>query len=113
MIETITNRPTTTRQEAIKKVEKLLTILRRKGLNISAAYLYGSHAYGIPHPDSDIDVAIISPDLSGDNLDDWCFLNQIAADIDVRMEVVGFRPERFRREHPLAWEVASKGIQIV
>jgi predicted nucleotidyltransferase len=102
-----------TSKETLTKVKKLLTTLRGNGVHITAAYLYGSHAYGIPHPDSDIDIAIISPDLSGDNLEDWCFLNQIAADIDVRMEVVGFRPERFRREHPLAWEVASKGLQII
>lgn len=99
--------------ETIVKVQELLAILRSKGITVTAAYLYGSHAYGIPHPDSDIDVAIVSAGLSGDNLDDWCFLNQIAADIDVRMEVIGFRPERFRHEHPLAWEVASKGIQLI
>ena len=104
---------TETRVEVIEKVQRLLEVLRAEGLNTTAAYIYGSQAVGTPHRDSDIDVAIVSPDLSGDHLEDWCRLNRLATQIDVRMEVIGFRPEQFRDEHPLVWEVQTKGVRLV
>ncbi|MBI4330321.1 MAG: nucleotidyltransferase domain-containing protein [Chloroflexi bacterium] len=103
---------TETIEDMIEKVQKLLSALRSEGLNIMAAYLYGSQAVKMSHGDSDIDVAIVSPDLSGDHLEDWCRLNRVATRIDVRMEVIGFRPEQFRDEHPLAWEVKTQGVRL-
>jgi hypothetical protein len=103
---------TGTREGVIEKVEELLSVLRTEGLTITMAYLYGSQTAETSHRDSDIDVAIISPDLSGDRLEDWCRLNRVATCIDVRMEVIGFRPEQFRDEHPLAWEVKTNGVRL-
>ena len=103
---------TKTRVEVIEKVERLLEVLRAEGVDATAAYIYGSQAVGTSHRDSDIDVAIVSPGLSGDRLEDWCRLNRLATQIDVRMEVIGFRPEQFRDEHPLAWEVRTKGVRL-
>lgn len=97
----------------IGKVRKLLDLLGSEGLSITAAYLYGSWAAGTSHRDSDIDVAVVSNDLSGDRLDDWCRLNKVANRIDVRMEVIGFYSEGFRDEDPLAWEIKTKGIRLI
>jgi predicted nucleotidyltransferase len=102
-----------TQDEVIKKVLKLLKVLDSEGLNITAAYLYGSQASGTSYEDSDIDVAVVSDNLSGDRLEDWCRLNRVATRVDVRMEVIGFRPEQFRDESPLAWEVKSKGLKLL
>ncbi len=102
-----------TREEVIKKVRRLLELLNSEGLDITAAYLYGSYAAGTAHEDSDIDVAIVSADLLGDRLENWCRLKKVACQIDVGMEVIGFRPERFRDEDPLAWEVKTKGIRLL
>jgi predicted nucleotidyltransferase len=100
------------RERVIAQVQDLLRVLRAQNLTISAAYLYGSHAAGTAGPDSDIDVAVISPDLTGDRLQDWMRLTVTATSIDPRFEVVGFRPEQFRDEHPLAWEVKTRGILL-
>ena len=100
------------RKVVVDKVQALLENLESQGLAIEAAFLYGSQAAGVPDRDSDIDVAIVSSDLSGDRLDDWMRLNSVASRIDVRMEVIGFRPEQFRDENPLAWEVKTKGIKV-
>ncbi len=99
-------------KQIIEKVHALLDALRSEGLTIPSAYLYGSYASKTALPDSDIDVAIISPDLSGDRLQDWLRLMLIAVRLDTRFEVIGFRPEQFRDEHPLAWEIKQKGILI-
>ncbi len=104
---------TETREAVIKKVQKLLDLLESEDISITAAYLYGSWAAGAPHRDSDIDVAVVSTDLSGDRLDDWCRLNKVASRIDVRMEVIGFCPEGFRDEDPLAWEIKTKGLRLI
>lgn len=94
------------------QVDELLRTLRAQNLQITATYLYGSYATGTAGPDSDIDVAVISPDLTGDRLQDWMRLNYVATAIDARFEVIGFRPEQFRDEHPLAWEVKTRGILV-
>jgi len=100
------------RKDLAESLQRLLNILRSEGgLTIREAYLYGSRASRDASKDSDIDVAIISPDLTGDQVQDWYRLNKLAKEVDVRMEVVGFRPEQFRDEHPLAWEV-RKGIKV-
>ena len=101
------------REAIIKKVRTLLKALRDARIDIEAAYLYGSYAAGGAGPDSDIDVAIVSQDLSGDRVEDWMTLNRMSRRIDVRMEVIGFRPEQFREENPLAWEVRTRGLQLV
>ena len=101
-----------TREHVIEKVREFLVALQAEDFTITTAYLYGSHAAETAHKDSDIDVAIVSPDLSGDRLEDWCQLNRVATRIDVRMEVIGFRPEQFRDEHPLAWEVKTQGVRL-
>ena len=50
--------------------------------------------------------------VTGDRLKDWCRLNRAASQLDARMEVIGFRPEQFRDEHPLVWEVKTHGIKL-
>ena len=102
-----------TREAIIEKVRTFLEDLHAAQIDVEAAYLYGSYAACSADPDSDIDVAIVSPDLSGDRVEDWMTLNRISRRIDVRMEVIGFRPEQFRDEHPLAWEVKTRGLQLV
>lgn len=102
----------TRRERVIAQVQELLRVLRTQGIEINASYLYGSFAAGKAGPDSDIDVAVISSDLTGDRLQDWMRLNYEATRIDPRFEVIGFRPEQFRDEHPLAWEVKTRGILV-
>ncbi len=100
------------RKRVMLLVHDLLRVLAAQDLNINAAYLYGSYAAGTAGPDSDIDVAVISPDLSGDRLQDWLRLTTLATRLDPHFEVIGFRPEQFRDEHPLAWEVKTRGILV-
>jgi len=41
-------------------VSEFLAALRRQGINIDAAYVFGSHARGDARPDSDIDLILVS-----------------------------------------------------
>ncbi len=99
-------------QTVLRKSNRFVAALQAKGLQVERAYLYGSYAKGHARRDSDIDIAIVSKDLTGDWLDDYCRVTRIADSIDVRMEVVPFQPKDFRDENPLVWEIKSFGIPL-
>ena len=100
-------------QTALRKSNRFVAALQAKGLQVQRAYLYGSYAKGHARRDSDIDIAIVSKDLTGDWLDDYCHLTRIADNIDARMEVIPFLPQDFRDENPLVWEIKTTGIPLI
>ncbi len=98
--------------DILKAVNHFLEEVEGSGLRLMAAYLYGSHAQGTARPDSDIDVALISEDFTGNWLEDHRKIVGALLRSDPRIEPVRFRPEQFRDEHPLAWEIKSKGKRL-
>ena len=100
-------------QTVLRKSNRFVAALESKGFQIQSAYLYGSYAKGHARPDSDIDIAIVSQDLSGDWLDDYCQLTRIADSIDTRLEVISFLPKEFQEKNPLVWEIKSFGIPLI
>jgi predicted nucleotidyltransferase len=96
----------------LKLVSDFLEILQRSDVRLEEAYLYGSHAVGRARPDSDIDVALVSDDF-GDWLEDRRRIVDALLSSDVRIEAVRFRPEEFRDENPLVWEIKTKGIKLL
>lgn len=95
-----------------KAVTRFLEEVEGSGLRLVAAYLYGSHAEGTARPDSDIDVALISGDFSGDLLEDHRRIVDALLRSDSRIEPIRFRPEQFCDEHPLIWEIKKKGKRL-
>ncbi|MEW5800706.1 MAG: nucleotidyltransferase domain-containing protein [bacterium] len=94
----------------IDKVKRFLTTLKEKGIRVEFAYLFGSYARCAENTWSDIDVAIVSSDLTGDRFHERIRLTKIAQEIDSRIEPVPFRPNTFIEEDPLVWEIKRKGI---
>jgi len=93
-------------------VTHFLKEVEGSGLRLESAYLYGSHAEGATHPDSDIDVALISGDFTGGWLEDHRKIVDALLRSNPRIEPVRFRPEQFCDEHPLAWEIKTKGKRL-
>jgi len=93
-------------------VKRFLDKLNEIGIDIEAAYLYGSYVKRKQHKWSDIDVVIISSDFSEDRFDERVRLTMIASEIDDRIEPVPFRPEDFIDEDPLVWEIKKTGIPL-
>ena len=81
-------------------------------LPIEAAFLFGSYVTGTATEDSDIDLAIVSPGLSGSRFDDNVRLGAMTWGIDTRIEPVGFRPEDFTNEHLLSVQILKTGKRI-
>jgi predicted nucleotidyltransferase len=98
--------------EILRAVLRFLEALESSGIRLTAAYLYGSHAAGTACPDSDIDVALISEDFTGDLVEDHRKIVDALLQSDARIEPVRFRPEEFCDEHPLAWEIKTKGVKL-
>lgn len=76
--------------------------------------LYGSHASGYARPDSDIDVAVVSPDFGKDRFEEGVQLRYIAGDIDLNIEPIPLSPESYENDTwvPIIWEIRDKGIEI-
>ncbi|MHB1044275.1 MAG: nucleotidyltransferase domain-containing protein [Eubacteriales bacterium] len=64
-------------------IVKYLETFRVKNIRVKKAILYGSYANGKADKDSDIDLAIISPDLGRDSFDEAILLRKLTRGIDL------------------------------
>ncbi len=100
--------------ETIKSViEQYLAVLKANGIRLMKAYLYGSYAKGTADKDSDIDIAVVSPDLSENHFDNQMRLMRLTWEIDTRIEPHPFHPEEFSPDNPEAAEIMKTGIILV
>jgi len=95
-----------------KSVSFFLRKLNENGIKIEKAYIFGSYSKGIENRLSDIDVAIISSDLTDDRFNERIRLMKMAYDIDIRIEPVPFNLNTFVEEDPLVWEILKNGTLI-
>lgn len=95
-----------------EKARKFLKELEKHNYRISKSYLFGSQAKGRARPDSDIDIAVVSPDFSGNRYFDSLKIVRLRRNIDTRIEPVTYKPEDFNDDDPLAAEILKNGIEI-
>lgn len=100
--------------EIINKIKKFKAALEQKKIHIAKIILYGSQISNNRHKDSDIDVAVISPDFGKDRFEEGVLLFQIAYKIDPRIEPVPISFQSFQNDTwiPLIHAVRSQGIEI-
>ncbi len=89
-------------------------MLRSKGVRVHKAILYGSHASGKAHSDSDVDVAIVSPDFGKDRVEEGTMLFRAAWRVDPRIEPVPIPAESYEKDTwlPLVHEIRTNGLEI-
>jgi len=95
-------------EESIKRFVDLATA----NLRLQAVYLFGSNAKGRTDEWSDIDLAIVSPDFSGDSFEDGKKLFPYILKVDSAIEVHPFRPEEFSADNPFVQEILDTGIRV-
>ncbi|OQY97406.1 MAG: hypothetical protein B6D41_03580 [Chloroflexi bacterium UTCFX4] len=98
--------------QALKVARRFVRALQRSGIELEAAYLYGSYVNGTPHEWSDIDIALVSKDLTG-GIEDVQKIHAATRAHDSRIESVSFHPRDFQDENPLVWEIKTTGIPLV
>ena len=96
----------------LETIRRFITKLDENGIRVEAIYLFGSCAKGNDNIFSDIDLAVISSDLTNDRFEERVRLMKLSSDIDSRIEPVPFRPETFVDEDPLAWEIKNEGLPV-
>ncbi len=96
----------------LETIRKFITKLDKNGIHVEAIYLFGSYAKGNDDIFSDIDLAVISSDLTNDRFEERIRLMKLSSGIDSRIEPVPFRPETFVDEDPLAWEIKKEGLPV-
>jgi len=94
-------------------VNRYIRVLRAHRVHPASVYLFGSYVSGTPSGDSDIDVAVVSDDFSGNVLEDGLRLMRCRREVDLRIEPHPFRPEDFTPDNPWVAEILRTGIRIV
>jgi predicted nucleotidyltransferase len=94
-------------------IERYIEALRKSGIAPQKVYLYGSYARGTATEASDIDLAIVSENLTGDRMDNEFELMRLTWDVDTRIEPHSFRPEEFTPDDPEVHEIVETGVPII
>jgi len=85
------------------------------GIDVVEVILFGSHAWGAPHADSDIDLLIVSPDFepmtTRERLE---LLGMAAARIWEPIEALACTPNELARAEPatLLEHIARRGLRV-
>ena len=94
-------------------IHQYLRILRENDLNYAKVYLYGSYAQENYKKDSDIDLAIVSNDFSGDVIDDQLLLMKLRRKVDLRIEPHPFLIDEFSTDDPFVKTIIETGEEII
>jgi len=102
------------KKEIVKNLQKLHQAVEKTGIRITKVILYGSYANGTFNRDSDIDVAIVSPDFGRDRFEEGVALFKIASKIDPRIEPVAVSLNSYQKDTwlPLIYDIREKGVEI-
>ena len=90
------------------------TLLRNR-IRVTQAILFGSCARGEVDDESDIDIAIISPDLGRDRLKEGVMLKLLTEQIDTSLSPRPYSPEEVKQSSKgtfLYDEILSKGVVV-
>ena len=99
--------------DVLKKAQTFVDAVRRSGIKISNASVFGSYARGTATADSDIDVCIVSSQFGNDYFEEMVQLRKIALTIDSRIEPVPLTPEDADdRLWTLASEIRMYGLPL-
>ncbi len=96
-----------------KTIRQYLEQLDNMGIHIQQAVLFGSYASGNYDEWSDIDLALVSDDFSGDRFEDRNRLRRITLQINSDISPMPFRPEDFTPRSYFVKEILETGIRIL
>ncbi len=83
-----------------------------RGVRVRDAFLFGSYAKGIPRDWSDVDLAIVSPDMTKDGSFTYLGTWRRQSDVVHFISPIGYHPKDFRSDDPLVREIKKYGIKI-
>lgn len=96
----------------MKNVRLYLEKLKKAGISISKAYIFGSYVTGKTDEWSDIDIAIVSPQISTDRFEERVKLTAMAIEIDERLEPLPFNLDAFDGDDPFIRKIMAEGLAV-
>ena len=97
----------------LDSVRSFLEKISQAGIHVSSAYIFGSYARGQADKWSDIDVAVVSPQISTDRFEERIRLTELAINIDDRLEPLPFNIDSFVDSDPLVRKIKTEGIAVI
>jgi predicted nucleotidyltransferase len=82
-------------------------------LDVSGVFLFGSTANGSADEHSDIDIAVVSDEFTGDVVEDTMRLMKLRRGIALQIEPHPFSQEEFTESNPFAQEIINTGISLL
>jgi len=100
-------------QKIEKKINNYIAEIKKNNFPIKKVILYGSYAKGKQNKWSDLDICIISAKFKG-KIDpiEYLWTKRSAMDAEAMISPVGYHPDDFVDEDPLAYEIKKTGIEV-
>lgn len=96
----------------VEIVKRYIAELEKNNIKVIEAVLFGSHVRGTTKEESDIDIALVSHDFTGDRFEDRRRIVPLRRKIDSRIEPIPLRPEDFDNGGMLVEEIKRTGVRL-
>lgn len=97
----------------IEKIKLFVKELENDNLNISQVFLFGSYAKNKESMWSDIDLAVVSDDFTGNRMIDYDRFVKAILKVDRSFEPIPYKTENFTADNPFVKEILKTGIRII
>lgn len=97
----------------LKIISSFLELLKSNNINIQTAYLFGSYANNTANKYSDIDIAIVSDDFTGDLWEDKKTLRNYKSKISWDISPLPLNKYDFENSKFVQDEIIGKGIRLL
>lgn len=94
-------------------IKKYIRTLRENNISIWRLYMFGSHARGSAHAESDIDLAIFWDQDEIDGFDEDVQLMRLTRNVDLSIEPHSFSRKDFENPDPFVHQIITTGERIL
>lgn len=97
----------------INIIEEFIELLKEENITIEKVILFGSYAKGTQKTDSDIDLAIISPDFKEEDcIKNMTLLLCKANKLKVDIQTIPFSIEEYNEPKGIMEEILNTGVEL-
>lgn len=96
-----------------EEVRRYIQLLRDNRVAIWRLYLFGSHASGRAHAESDIDLAVFWDKDDIEGFDEDILLMRLTREVDLGIEPHSFSRKDFENPDPFVKEIISTGRRLI
>lgn len=100
-------------KKAQNEVEDFINLLIKHKFYISRVILFGSYAKGKERENSDIDIAVVSPDFGQNEISEMMLLSKLSSEVSDRIEPIPINDKLMQDKYePLVGEIQKYGQTI-